>query len=152
MFGRQENAPGEGYPLTAILTLTNKKCQEMMDLSRSLRMPWSCLQSGYVHPASHTMAVHCKAKRESRLCGQPGLCVTVPCSVHEVFVRAMQVHQSSVEQRRHHVLTCAGATYKPQYFNTLYSNRSWFLLLLSENKLAVEIFITPLSQIFQIKR
>lgn len=26
MFGWQENAPGEGFPLTAILTLTNKKC------------------------------------------------------------------------------------------------------------------------------
>lgn len=114
MFGWRENAPGEGFPLTAILTLTNKKCQEMIDLSRSLRMPWSCLQSGYVHPVSHTMAVHCKAKRESRLCGQLGLCVTVPCSVHEVFVRAMQVHQSSAEQRRHHVLICAGATQTPR--------------------------------------
>lgn len=65
------------------------------------------------------------------------------------FVGAMQVHQSTTEQPRHHVLTCSGSLYKLQYFHTVRSNmpsQSWFLLLLPESKLAVVIFTTTLSQ------
>lgn len=75
------------------------------------------LQSDYMNPASHTFL--CKAKRDSRLCNQLALGFTVLCSICEAFVRARQVDQSSMEQPRHHVLTCSDALYKSQYFNTV---------------------------------
>lgn len=69
--------------------------------------------------------------------------------MHEVFARAMQAHQSSAEQPSHRVLTHSGALYKPQYFSTVRCNQTSFLFLLSENKSAVAIFVSTLSQSFQ---
>lgn len=89
-----------------------------------------------------SVAYLCKAKRDSRLCIQLGLGFTVLCSVCEAFVRAIQVQQSSMEQPRHHVLTCSGTLYKLQHCSTTWSttrSQSWFLHL-PEGKLAIVIF------------
>lgn len=89
-----------------------------------------------------SVAYLCKAKRDSRLCIQLGLGFTVLCSICEAFVRAIEVQQSSMEQPRHHVLTCSGTLHKLQYCSTAWStipSQSWFLHL-PEGKLAVVIF------------
>ena len=124
--------------------------KEMPDLSRGLRRTCSSVPS-----FTHLMWIQCHIPLQSQETAdhavQLGLGFTVLCSICEAFVRAMQVHQSSMEQARHHVLTCSGALYKPRYFNTVLSNmssQSWFLLLLPEGKLTVTIFAITLSQLF----